>query len=193
MITDYFCEIMQANRNTIRARLPENMPLWGKFCMARGGDSVRCIMATSKRRSKQNMSFVRVSSVTHAAMDSNRLTISYSQFELVVFDKPKVLYSRVEKVIECQLPDDPVFGVFRGKLHLLAHITPCKTDGKDAMQELTDYCTETAPIVTDLGTIHAVIGRVRTRKCYGIIDRSSISVRATFEVDSESSSDDEEY
>jgi len=86
-----------------------------------------------------------------------------------------------------------VFGVFRGKLHLLAHITPCKTDGKDATQELTDYCTETAPIVTDLGTIHAVIGHVRTRKCYGIIDRSSISVRATFEVDSESSSDDEEY
>ena len=86
-----------------------------------------------------------------------------------------------------------MFGVFRGKLHLLAHITPCKTDGKDATQELTDYCTETAPIVTDLGTIHAVIGHVRTRKCYGIIDRSSISVRATFEVDSESSSDDEEY
>jgi hypothetical protein len=95
-------------------------------------------------------------------MDGNRLTISYSQFELVVFDKPKVLYGQVKNVIECQLPDSPVFRVLRGKLCLLAHITPYKTDGKDAMQELTDYCMETAPIMTDLGTICAVIGHVRT-------------------------------
>jgi hypothetical protein len=63
--------------------------------------------------------------------------------------------------------------MFRGRLRLLAHITPCKTDSKDATQELTNYHTETAPIITDLGTVHAVIGRVRTRKHYGIIDRSS--------------------
>jgi hypothetical protein len=61
MIADYFRELTKANRNTIKARLPENMPLWGKFRMARGGDSVRCTMATSKKRSERNMSFVRVS------------------------------------------------------------------------------------------------------------------------------------
>jgi hypothetical protein len=198
MIADYFRELTKANRNTIKARLPENMPLWGKFRMARGGDSVRCIMATSKKRSERNMSFVRVS-ITTVEMYDRCLTTSQSQFELIVFDNPKVLYGRVEKIMECQLPDDPVFGIFKGKLRLLAHITPCKTDGKDATQELTTYHIETAGIVTDLSTIRAVVGRVQTtgggpgtQKHWGIIDRSSALARATFEEDEESSDDDDE-
>ena len=69
MITNYFREITQANRNTIKARLPDNMPLWGKFCIAHGGDSVRCTMATSRKRAERNMSFVRVSGHTHKICD----------------------------------------------------------------------------------------------------------------------------
>jgi hypothetical protein len=108
-----------------------------------------------------------------------------------------VLYGRVEKIIECQLPDDPAFGAFRGKLRLLAHITPCKTDGKDATLELTSYRTQTAPIITDLATIRAIVGRVQTtgghetQRHWGIIDRSTASARATFEVD-EAASDVED-
>jgi hypothetical protein len=85
------------------------------------------------------------------------------------------------------VPNDPVFGVFRGKLHLFAYITPCKTDGKDASQELTFYHTETAPIITDLTTIRAMVGRIQTtggmtnRKQWGIIDRSTALVRTAFE------------
>jgi hypothetical protein len=121
-----------------------------------------------------------------------------TQFELMVFNKLKVLYGRVEKVIECQLPDDPAFGVFRKKLRLLAYITPCKTNGKDASQELTFYDTETAPIITDLATIRAVIGRVQTtggptgRKQWGIIDRSAALVRTSFEDEAVSDDEDEE-
>jgi hypothetical protein len=73
------------------------------------------------------------------------------------------------------------------------HVTPCKTDGKDATQELMDYHTETVPIITDLGTVRAVIGRVRTRNHYGIINRSSASAKVTFGEDDSSSSDDKEY
>jgi hypothetical protein len=120
-----------------------------------------------------------------------------AKFELIVFDLPKVLYGRVEKVIECQLPDDPTFGDFRGKLRLLAYITPCKTDGKDASQALTFYHTETAPIITDLATIRAVVGRVQTtggpttRKQWGVIDRSTALVRTSFEDDDLSDDGDE--
>ena len=101
--------------------------------------------------------------------------------------------------MECQLPDDPVFGVFKGKLHLLTHITPCKTDGKDATQELTAYYMETVGIVMDLSTIRTVVGRVQTtgggpgtQKHWGIIDRSSALARATFEEDEVSSDNDDE-
>ena len=109
-----------------------------------------------------------------------------------------MLYGRVEKVIECQLPDDPAFGIFRGKLRLLVHITPCKTDGKDATQELTFYQTETASIITDLASIRAVIGRVPTKggpsmqRHWGIIDRSGALAKTNFDDEEEESSDEEE-
>jgi hypothetical protein len=121
-----------------------------------------------------------------------------TQFELIVFNNLKVLYGRVEKVIECQLPDDTAFGAFRGKLRLFAHITPCKTDGKDASKELTFYDMETASIITDLTTVRAVVGRVETtggpsgRKQWGIIDRSTALVRTSFEEEALSDNDDDE-
>lgn len=107
-----------------------------------------------------------------------------------------MLYGRVEKVIQCQLPNDPAFGVFNGKLRLFTYITPCKTDGKDASQELTFYYTETAHIITNLTTIRAVVGRVQTtggmtnRKQWGIIDRSTALVRTAFEHEDLSDIDD---
>jgi hypothetical protein len=121
-----------------------------------------------------------------------------TQFELIVFNSPKVLYGRVEKVIEGQLPDDAAFGAFRGKLRLFAHITLCKTDGKDASKELTFYDMETASIITDLTTICAMVGCVETtggpsgRKQWGIIDRSTALVRTSFEEEALSDDDDNE-
>lgn len=64
MIADYFREITSANRNTITARLPEIMPLWGKFRLAAGGDHVRTVMAISKRKPGRDMSYVRVSIIS---------------------------------------------------------------------------------------------------------------------------------
>jgi hypothetical protein len=60
MIVDYLREVTPGNRNTIKARLPDNMPLWGKFRIANGGDNIRSTMATSNKRKERNMSFVRV-------------------------------------------------------------------------------------------------------------------------------------
>lgn len=116
----------------------------------------------------------------------------------MVHNRPKVMYGRVEKVIECQLPNSQIFGDFRGRLRLLALITPCKTDGRDATKELTFYETETAPIITDLATVRSVVGRVKTtlrpstvRHHWSIIDRSTALARATFEeqVEEEGDSD----
>lgn len=111
------------------------------------------------------------------------------------------MYGRIEKVIECQLPGSQVFGDFRGKLRLLALITPCKTDGQDATKQPTFYEAETVPIITDLTTVRAVVGRIKTtlrpstvRHHWGIIDRSTALARATFEeqdTDDEGDLDDE--
>jgi hypothetical protein len=44
-----------------------------------------------------------------AGDESVTLTIYFAQFKLIVFERPKVLYGGIEKIIECQLPDDPAF------------------------------------------------------------------------------------
>ena len=69
---------------------------------------------------------------------------------------------------------------------------------KKLCQELTFYRTETAPIVTDLATIRAVIGRVQTRggpstsRHWGIIDRSTTLAKTNFDDREESSSDNDD-
>jgi hypothetical protein len=60
MIVDYLREIVPGNWKMIKAHLPDNMPLWGKFRIAHGGDSIRTTMASSKRKIEQNMSFIQV-------------------------------------------------------------------------------------------------------------------------------------
>jgi hypothetical protein len=63
---------------------------------------------------------------------------------------------------------------------LLAVIEPCVTEGKDATKEVVYYQRKTTHIVTDLQTIGAVVGRVKTRGKWGIIDRSGNNARPIF-------------
>ncbi|KZP04867.1 hypothetical protein FIBSPDRAFT_903954 [Athelia psychrophila] len=178
MIAAYLKEIvLGGNLKTINSQLPDNLPLWGKVHITDGGDSIRSNMAKSKRKSERDMSYVR--------------------FELVVHNAHKVLYGRLERIVECHLPDHPAFGIFRGTLRLLAHITPCKTDGKDAAKELTFYDATTAPIITDLAAVKAVIGRARTAKTaqtyhWGIVDRSLDRAQLTFEDGEDESEGDDD-
>jgi hypothetical protein len=65
MIVDYLREIVPGSRKLIQTHLPQNMPLWGKFRIANGGDSIRTTMASSKKRIERNMSFVRVRHKLH--------------------------------------------------------------------------------------------------------------------------------
>lgn len=65
---------------------------------------------------------------------------------------------------------------------LLAVITPCKTDGKDATTDtVTEYTKFQETIITDLQSVQCVVGRVRRgTKTWGIIDRSTDEARPVF-------------
>ena len=63
---------------------------------------------------------------------------------------------------------------------LLAVITPCITQGKDAKKEVTTYTHTSTQVVTDLCTISSVIGHVWMRNRWGIVDRSEESSRTEF-------------
>jgi hypothetical protein len=73
-----------------------------------------------------------------------------------------------------------IWGEMKGKRQLLAVITPCKTDGKDATKPVTEYTMFHKTIVTDLQSVQCVVGRVRRRNTWGIIDRSMDEARPEF-------------
>jgi hypothetical protein len=82
--------------------------------------------------------------------------------------------------LECTLDEAEIWGKLQGKRQLLAVVTPCKTEGKDATRVVTEYTACKATIVTDLQAIQHVIGHAQRRNTWGIIDRSTEEARPEF-------------
>lgn len=78
------------------------------------------------------------------------------------------------------MPKGKLWGAFSGETRLLAVITPCATDGKDATKKIVSHDRMNAKIVTDIQTIIAVVGRIKTRGRWTIIDRSQGLVKPEF-------------
>lgn len=91
-----------------------------------------------------------------------------------------IFYGSLDMILEFNVPEDPFWGNMQGQTRLLAAITPCVTNGGDAAKKLTSYRTTTTQIITDLQAISSVVGRVQTRKWWGIIDRSGDYSRTIF-------------
>jgi len=83
-------------------------------------------------------------------------------------------------ILECTLDNKEIWGNSKDKKHLLAVITPCKTEGKDATKVVVEYTVFKANIVTDLQAVRCVIGRVQRQNTWGIIDRSMDEARPEF-------------
>src|SRR3954447_140574 len=84
----------------------------------------------------------------------------------------QIFYGRLEYIIVCELPDTAFFGQLKGQTRLLALVTPCNTNGKDATKTVTTYSHQTAATVIDLQSIEAVVGCVATHNQWAIIDRT---------------------
>jgi hypothetical protein len=91
-----------------------------------------------------------------------------------------IFYGRLERILEYEIPDTKFWGILHGKTRLLAVITPCITNGRDATKRVTTYTDITTQIVTDLQAVECIVGRVQTRNRWGIIDRSGDFSRTEF-------------
>ncbi|KAJ7743164.1 hypothetical protein B0H16DRAFT_1322794 [Mycena metata] len=157
----YFAAVLKARRKDIQPLLPEVMPRWGKLRIV-DGDYIRSMLACGadpEEDKERDMSFVRE--------DTGAWT-------------NKVFYGRLEEILVCKLSTNKIWANLVGKTRLLAVITPCATEGKDAARTVTFYTRMTQSIVTDLRTVVAVIGRAETRGEWGIIDRSGGLLHPTF-------------
>ncbi|EGO29050.1 hypothetical protein SERLADRAFT_433063 [Serpula lacrymans var. lacrymans S7.9] len=88
-------------------------------------------------------------------------------------DEVRTFISRAPDYWSEILGNDDFWKDLSGRGLLLAVITPCKTEGKDAALKVAVYGGLAAAIATDIRNIKAVVGRVKTRGKWGIIDRTS--------------------
>ncbi|KAI1785700.1 hypothetical protein LXA43DRAFT_899245 [Ganoderma leucocontextum] len=154
---------------------PYMIPAWGKVRIGHGGDSIRAIGAVRVRDS--------------ALSERNSLFVRY---EIVaIFDRAtgkddtrQVQYGELLAILELAFdPTQPLWKHLGGTSLLLAIITPCRTRGEDATKTLTLYWKTLANVVVDLHAVQAVVGRVKSRYHWGIIDRSNDLARTLFTLD----------
>jgi hypothetical protein len=92
-----------------------------------------------------------------------------------------VQYGRLEKILICSLSNDTQWLELAGKTLLLALIRPCQTEGRDATKEETRYSRNLSSIITDLRNVKGVVGRVKSRREWTIIDRRSSFAKPAFD------------
>ena len=107
------------------------------------------------------------------------------QYEIEVEDARhnlicQIFYGRLDIILECQIPDRRFWDALQGKKVLLALLTPCSTNGRDATEQVVTYTQTTTQVVTDLRAVACVVGRIQTRDRWGIIDRSGDLARTEF-------------
>ncbi|KAG1788623.1 uncharacterized protein HD556DRAFT_1217308, partial [Suillus plorans] len=147
----------------IVARLPTVMALWKKVRIQNGRDSIRMHSATRSSKKQRNSSYVRV----------NRVNGALHMVQLVQ-------YGRLEKILVCSLSNDTQWLGLAGKTLLLTLIRPCQTEGRDATKEEARYSRNLASIITDLRNVKGVVGRVKSRGEWTIIDRRSSFAKPAF-------------
>jgi hypothetical protein len=84
------------------------------------------------------------------------------------------------------LGEEAIWDDLRGTTHILALITPWRTNGEDASLQTVIVSRTLVPIITDLRNICAAVGRVESRGEWGIIDRNNGMAHAVFTLNNNS-------
>ncbi|KAF7340818.1 hypothetical protein MSAN_02111100 [Mycena sanguinolenta] len=155
----HFAELLGKCPKDILPLMPETIPSFGKL-RVRSGDSIRSHSACGDgSTAERNMSYIRYEDQVRRRINEPWVA--------------KILYGRLDRILDCTLPRSTRLGHLSGEKRLLAVITPCKnTQGKDAALESTTYRGLGDPIVLDLQAVVAVVGRVETRSKWYIVDRT---------------------
>lgn len=165
----YFKQLIGGRRAVIVARLPAVMALWKKVRIQNGGDSIQTHSATRSSKKQRNSSYVR-----YELEYEDRVNGALHVVQLVQ-------YGRLEKILVCSLSNDTQWLGLAGKTLLLALIRPCQTEGRDATKEEARYSRNLASIITDLRNVKGVVGRVKSRGEWTIIDRRSSFAKPAFD------------
>lgn len=89
-------------------------------------------------------------------------------------------YGDLKKLFVLPLPPDGYWGSLSGTTLILALIVPWNTRGKSATEGNVYMTSRLASVMTDARNLEGVVGLVKTRNKWGIIDRMPGTVSAQF-------------
>ncbi|KAF8507911.1 hypothetical protein BU17DRAFT_20314, partial [Hysterangium stoloniferum] len=137
----------------ISTLLPYCTVCWGKVRIQNAGDKIQ----TSSAVSEEQATNVHDSSFVPRKSEPTEIQqVFYGQIHYIISLK-------LSSCAELNIPDTPC--------SLLACISPCITNGKDATESLTSYNRTSTEIFINLRTINCVVGHVHGRDWY-IINQS---------------------
>ena len=90
-------------------------------------------------------------------------------------DKHFVGYGQIQEYINMTLPANPIIKIKEDVLAIITLVQMCNTNGEDASMKLIWYKNSDMEVVCafNVATINCVIGQVKTRKWWGIVDHSA--------------------
>ncbi|KAF9237742.1 hypothetical protein BU15DRAFT_88589 [Melanogaster broomeanus] len=152
----------------------------------RSGDAIRTTFALQRlQQESRDNTFVRYE-VAYHGQNERDMPIN------------AVRYGRLEKILVCELSTQALWRDMKGCTLVIALVRPCLTRGDDASQKVVEFRDFGQPIITDLRNIKCVVGRVKSRGSWGLVDRSDGCARAVFQAPDDlygvqSDSDGERY
>ncbi|KAF8493835.1 hypothetical protein BU17DRAFT_59563 [Hysterangium stoloniferum] len=173
-IAQYFAAVYQCSHTRISTLLPYSMVRWGKVRIQNAGDKIW----TSSAVSGEQAANVRDSSfVCYELLVKNN---HRSKKKSEPTEIQQVFYGQIHYIISLKLSSCAELNIPDTPCSLLARISPCITNGKDATESLTSYNRTSTEIFIDLRTINCVVGRVQRGRDWYIIDRSGGIARTVF-------------
>jgi hypothetical protein len=97
---------------------------------------------------------------------------------------PETFYGQLQHIFVVKMPAAPqlLAGIANPEILILASILTCDIEEKNDL-DMHYYKTHGRTEVVDITTVQCLVGRVKDRGSWTIIDRSGNLARATFELD----------
>ncbi|KAF8325103.1 uncharacterized protein EI90DRAFT_2933090 [Cantharellus anzutake] len=150
LVAAYLTTVFNIRISTAKRVIPETFTAWGKVRIANGGDCIRVKSAQDLYADRsQDASFV----CYEVLADRN----AFSKFSATDFVRI-IHYGTLEMILEIIIPPNPSLRTMEPRRFILALVSDCKTDGKDAAKDIVTFTKIGPCAIVDLAAICAVVG-----------------------------------
>ncbi|KAI0638582.1 hypothetical protein C8Q77DRAFT_1188451 [Trametes polyzona] len=173
-IISCLCTRFETTPRELRKLLPAEVTQWGRLRVRNDGDTIRTSsLAASDMEDSRDATFVRYELLVdrNARFRNQRVIL-----------EPRTFYGQLQNIIVLELP---FTATGESQTLVLGVIQRCEVTEEIASLDVHYYERMGAVEVVDITTVQCVVGRIRDRNRWAVIDRSGALSRAIFNIDGE--------